>query len=112
MAQPQVVGKWRPAGRGTGGEGYPPLIVKEGELTQVRGLFTTILPTWFSAGLTLHSHLVQEEWGCHPCKSVVVLTADLLHLPAPQEKQQGSFRDREDPSSLSSSGNTPGLNPT
>uniref|UniRef100_A0AC11DMJ5 Uncharacterized protein n=1 Tax=Ovis aries TaxID=9940 RepID=A0AC11DMJ5_SHEEP len=30
---------------------------------------------------------------------------------ASQEKQQGSFRDREDPSSLSSSGNTPGPEP-
>lgn len=43
---------------------------------------------------------------------MVVLTAGhdgIFH--APQEKQQGSFRDREDPSSLSSSGNTPGPEP-
>ena len=50
--------------------------------------------------------------GLPSCKSVVVLTAGhdcIFHVP--QEKQQGSFRDREDPSSLSSSGNTPGPDP-
>lgn len=48
--------------QGTGGEGYPPLIVKEGELTQVRDCLLQFFPpgsAWASPPL----HLVQGEGG-------------------------------------------------
>uniref|UniRef100_A0AC11EGP4 Uncharacterized protein n=1 Tax=Ovis aries TaxID=9940 RepID=A0AC11EGP4_SHEEP len=74
---------------------------------------------------TTQLHILPPSLSCLGWKRCLGATCPLLHPWAQYlqrglgsvashrwwEKQQGSFRDREDPSSLSSSGNTPGPEP-